>query len=133
MSTLSWGAVMFGAVTGLAAALLGFLVLGIAGLRNDVRGQGVLIFLLYAAFLVAGYIAGRAARDRHVVNGGVAAMVLFVIQFVLSGAHLVAVIVGGITAAVIGSAGGALGQFSRERHPGGGSADPEAGGSHGSS
>jgi hypothetical protein len=114
---------MFGAVTGLAGALLAFLVLGFAGLENDLRGQSVLIFLLYAAFLVAGYIAGRSAPDRHVLHGGVSAMVLFAVQVILAGADAVAIVVGGITAVVIGSAGGALGQFSRERTSGG-SQDP---------
>jgi hypothetical protein len=106
-------------MTGLAGALLVFLVLGIAGLQNDLRGQSILIFLLYAAFLLAGYIAGRSASTGHVLHGGIAAMVLFALQAVLAAAEPVAIVFGGATAVIIGSAGGALGQWSRERDAGG--------------
>lgn len=119
MTTVSWGAVLYGALTGLAAALLVFVVLGVAGLQNDLRGQSVLIFLTYAGFLLAGYVAGRFAVEGHVLNGGVAAMVLFALQVVVSGASTTAILFGAIVAAIIGSAGGALGQWSRERAAGG--------------
>ena len=119
--TISWGAVLYGAVTGFAGALLVFLVLGIAGLQNDLRGQSILIFLLYAAFLVAGYVAGRFAKDNQILHGGIAAMTLFALQVIVSRADVVAVLFGGVTATIIGSAGGALGQWTQER--GGGSQD----------
>lgn len=115
MRAISWGAVLYGAITGFAGALLVFLVLGIAGLENDLRGQSILIFLLYAAFMVAGYVAGRFARENQILHGGVAAMTLFALQVVVSGADVLAVVFGGVTAAIIGSAGGALGQWTQER------------------
>ncbi len=106
-------------MTGLAGALLVFVVLGIAGLDNDLRGQSILIFLTYAAFMVAGFVAGRFSHQAHVLNGGLAAMVLFALQVVVSGATTVTIVLGSVVAAVIGSAGGALGQWVLERRDGG--------------
>ncbi len=119
MKSVAWGAVLYGALTGLAGALLVFVVLGIAGLDNDLRGQSILIFLTYAAFMVAGFVAGRFSHQAHVLNGGLAAMVLFALQVVVSGATTVTIVLGSVVAAVIGSAGGALGQWVLERRDGG--------------
>ena len=119
MTRISWASVLFGALVGFAGALLVFIVLGIAGLQNDLRGQSVLIFLLYAAFLLAGFIAGRSATTAHILHGGLAAMALFALQAVISGADPLAIVFGALVATIIGSAGGALGQWSRELDRGG--------------
>lgn len=118
MKSIAWGAVLYGALTGLAGALLVFVVLGIAGLGNDLRGQSILIFLTYAAFMVAGLVAGRFSHRGHVLNGGLAALLLFALQVVVSGADTVTILLGAVVAIVIGSAGGALGQWILERERG---------------
>jgi hypothetical protein len=78
----------------------------------------ILIVLEFAALVIAGYIAGRFAPSGAAVHGGLAGMAVFFIAAVISvasapGTNLVELLVLGLVAAVLGSAGGALAERRR--------------------
>jgi len=115
--TIHWSAVLFGALTGFTASLGVFLVLGIAGV---IDGESVLlIVLVYAGQLLAGYVGGRFAGSNGPLHGGLAALGLSFLTAALAVAAgtepavptlalLLAV------AAIIGTGGGALADHRRK-------------------
>ncbi len=116
--SVRWFAVVFGAVTGLAASLALFVVLGLAGLIEDDGESVALLLLIYAAQLLAGYVAGRYAVANGALHGGLAALALFFLTALFAVAAgteptLVTIVFSLFVAAVIGSAGGALANWQR--------------------
>ena len=96
-----------------------FLVLAATGEVEGTGQQAILIFVQFGALFLAGYVAGRLGV-MPVLDGGMAGMLVFVITVAISVAGGASLGVGallflGITAAVLGSAGGILAQFIKER------------------
>ncbi len=111
--TIRWPAVLFGALTGLAASLAVFVVLGVVGVIDTARDSIPLILLIYGGQFLAGYIGGRYAATNAALHGGLAALGLFFLTSAFSVAAgndpaLATIVVSLVVAAVIGTAGGAL-------------------------
>lgn len=119
--SIRWGAVAIGAMAGLVVALLSFIALGISGLVTPDRGEVLLLFLQFLALVVAGYVAGRLS-DPPEVHGGLAgllaALVSGLISLSSSQVPLSGIIALTIVAAVLGSAGGVLARWQRDRDVG---------------
>jgi hypothetical protein len=111
----NWGAVVVGAVAGLGAGLVlavPLLAMGVADTETAV-GQIVLILIVFAGQVAAGYIAARFAGRGHPLNGSLAALALFAVTAsisIASGADpgAAALVINGIVAIVLGTAGGVL-------------------------
>jgi hypothetical protein len=106
-------------MAGLGMALGVFLVLGAIGVVDGAGEQAILIFVQFGALFAAGYVAGRLGTA-PVLDGGLAGMLVYVITVAISVAGGASLGVGallflGVTAAVLGSAGGILAQFIGER------------------
>ena len=113
--SLNWIGIAFGAGAGLA---LGLVAAAIAGGTGAATGTQAII--LFVAFLVAGYVAGRLSPAGAVSAGGFAGLGLyFALAFaaIVSGAELngPALLFFGTTALVLGSAGAALAVAIRRR------------------
>lgn len=106
-------------MAGLVVALLSFIVLGISGLVARGRGEVLLLFLQFLALVVAGYVAGRLS-DAPEIHGGLAgllaALVSGLISLSSSQVPLVAIITLTVVAAVLGSAGGVLARWQRNKN-----------------
>ncbi len=116
----SWGAIVLGAMAGLGLSLSVFLVLAATGIVDDSGEQAILVFVQFLGLLVAGFVAGRLGGGTPALDGGLAGMTAFVIAVAISvaaGASLGvgAIVLLGVVAAVLGSAGGVLAQFMRDR------------------
>lgn len=113
-------AVAVGAMSGLAGALLIFLVLGLAGVVESPADAVPLLFLQFLALLGAGYVAGRLAGTHHVLNGGYSGLLLFVVATGITlaadpdSASLLVIAFTGALALVLGSAGGALARLGND-------------------
>ena len=113
--TPNWGAVTVGGLSGLAGgavASVPLVVLGVAD-TDSAGGQAVLILVGLAAQLLAGFVAGRLAGRAEPINGGMAALSLFLVVALISlaaGADppLATLAFSGAVALVLGSAGGVL-------------------------
>ena len=101
-------------MAGLVAALLSFIVLGIAGVVSPDRGEIFLLFLEFLALVVAGYVAGRLA-DSPELHGGLAgllaALVTGLISITSAGVPITGLITLTVVAAALGSAGGVLARW----------------------
>ena len=112
---LNWGGIVVGTITGLGAGVLlaiPLLAIGV-GDTSTFGGQAVLIFVGLIAQFLAGYVAGRFAGRDQAVHGGFAALLLFLSISIISIAAgsepaVATLAIGGITALVMGSAGGVL-------------------------
>lgn len=110
----NFGAVAVGALTGLAGALLLFLIMGITGVVDSPSDAVPLLFLQFLGLLLAGYVAGRLSHRDRVLQGGYAGLLLFAVAtgITLAGdpgsASLIVLLFTGALALVLGSAGGAL-------------------------
>ena len=101
-------------MSGLAGALLLFLVMGIAGLVDSASDTVPLLFLQILGLVGAGYVAGRlAGRDRE-LHGGYAGLLLFAVATGITLAanpdsvSVIVIAFTGFLALVLGSVGGAL-------------------------
>jgi hypothetical protein len=106
-------------MTGLGAALVVFLILAFIGVAGSDRNPVVLILLELLALVGAGYVAGRFAPSNAAVHGGMAGLMLFFVAAAISIALSpnstgLELLVFGLVAAVLGSAGGAIAE--RRRH-----------------
>ena len=101
-------------MTGLAGALLAFLMLGIIGFVDSPADLVPLLFLQFLALVVAGYVTGSLANEEPVRNGGYAGVLLFAVSSAITLAadpdsgNLLVIAFTGLVAAVLGSAGGAI-------------------------
>jgi len=103
-------------MAGLGIGLALFLLLAIVGLAAAV----VLIFLQFATLVFAGYVAGRFSPGTAALNGGLAALTAFLVVGALAVASAASpspleLVIFGLIAAVLGSAGGVLAEW--RRHP----------------
>ena len=102
-------------MSGLGAALALFLVLGITGLLNAESGAVDVAFLQFLAQVLAGYVAARLAGRDAVIHGSFAALLLYLIGSTITLAadpdavSMVTLALFAIVAAILGSAGGLLG------------------------
>ncbi len=103
-------------MTGLAGAMLLFLVMGISGIVNSPSDLIPLLFLEFLGLVGAGFVAGRLAGRDRVLHGGYAGMLLFSVTTVITlaaapdSASLLVIAFTAFIAMVLGSAGGALAQ-----------------------
>ena len=110
LGTVNWGGVALGAAAGIAASLVVNLLIGL--LIAPPAALSVLIYL--TATVGAGYVAGRfAVEGAAAVNGGLAGLLIFLFVGVVSllaarGPNPLELVMLGIVAAVLGSAGGVL-------------------------
>lgn len=101
-------------MTGLAGALLVFLVLGITGVVESRDDTIALIFLQFLGLVLAGFVAGRLARRDRALHGGYAGLSLFAVATALtlatSPGSASPFVIGftGVLALVLGTAGGVL-------------------------
>lgn len=112
---LNWGAIALGAMTGLGAALMAFLILGITGILDSSNAAIPVVFLQFLAQLLAGYVAARFAGRDTIIHGSFAALLLYLVGSTITLAAapgdvgLVALALFAVVAAVVGAAGGLLG------------------------
>lgn len=116
----SWGGIALGAMSGLGLALAVFLILAATGVVDENGGQAILVFVQFLALFVAGFVAARLGSGTPALDGGMAGLLVFFITVAISVAGGSSLGVGallflGATAAVLGSAGGVLAQFVRDR------------------
>lgn len=100
-------------MTGLGGALAVFVVLFATGIVASGRNPAILIVLEFLALMGAGYVAGRFAPSSPVAHGGLAGIALFLVAGAVSIAlspttAAPELLVLGVIAAVLGSAGGAI-------------------------
>jgi len=101
-------------MTGLAGALLLFLIMGITGIVDSAADAIPLLFLQFLGLVGAGYVAARLAGRDHVLHGGYAGLLVFVVATGITlaadpdSASLLVIGFTGLVALVLGSAGGAL-------------------------
>lgn len=106
-------------MAGLGFALFAFLILGIVGLVGRDKSEVPLIFVQYLGLLVAGFIGGRFSEGSGVLQGSIAAIMLFFVSVLISIAISTvrpsagAILLLGVTATIVGSAGGALAEAKR--------------------
>jgi putative membrane protein (TIGR04086 family) len=118
---INWGTVLLGAMAGLGLALALFLVLGITGVIDADNAAIPLAFLQFLAQFAAGYLAGRLAGRDGVLHGSLAAIAVYLVGSTLALAAApdsvgsVSVILFAVVAAVVGSAGGLLGEVRLRR------------------
>ncbi|MEA2001277.1 MAG: hypothetical protein U9N84_05245 [Actinomycetota bacterium] len=116
--SIRWGAVAIGAMAGLVVALFSFIVLGVTGLVARGRGDVFLLFLQFLALIVAGYVAGRLSESAE-VHGGLAGLLAALVSGLISlstnRVPLAGIITLTVIAAVLGSAGGLLARWQREK------------------
>jgi putative membrane protein (TIGR04086 family) len=104
-------------MAGLAGALLLFLIMGITGIVESAADAIPLLFLEFLGLVGAGFVAGRLAGRDHVLHGGYAGLVLFVVATGIAlaadpdSASLLVIGFTGLLALVLGSAGGALARW----------------------
>lgn len=115
-----WGGIVLGAMAGLGLALAVFLVLAATGIIDGTERLTILIFVQFLSLFVAGYVAGRLTTTSGPLAGGLAGLLVFFVTVALSVAGgssvgVASLLLLGVTAAVLGSAGGVLAQFVRER------------------
>ncbi len=115
-----WGGIVLGAMSGLGLALFVFLVLAATGAIDGGQQQAILVFVQFLALFAAGYVAGRISTATAPLDGGLAGLLVYVVTVAISVAGGSSVAIGplvllGVTAAILGSAGGVLAQFVRER------------------
>jgi len=100
-------------MAGFGLSLVVFVILGLTIGAGDVAQ----ILLQYASLVVAGFVGGRFSGRERVLHGSMAAMLLFVVAACIALAALdpapsiVTVVIFGVVAAVLGSAGGALAEW----------------------
>jgi hypothetical protein len=103
----------------LGGAMALFLLLGVVGIIDDANSVP-LFFLQFLALVAAGYVAGRLAGYRRVIHGGLAALAVFGITSLIAlavvggGTSFFVLLFSGVVAAVLGSAGGALAEWSAQ-------------------
>jgi hypothetical protein len=108
-------------MTGLGVALVTFLVLGITGSVDSSNAAVPLAFLQFLAQLLAGYVAARFAGRDAILHGSFAALLLYLVGSAITLAAapdavgLLALALFAVVAAVVGAAGGLLGDH---RHRG---------------
>jgi len=111
----NWGAIVLGAMTGLGAALMAFLILGITGMLDSSNAAIPAAFLQFLAQLLAGYVAARFAGRDTIIHGSFAALLLYLVGSMITLAAapdnvgLVTLALFAVVAAVVGAAGGLLG------------------------
>lgn len=115
-TSMSWGAIVMGAMAGLGLALAVFLILAASGVVSGTGEQAILVFVQFTALFVAGFVAGRLSRGAPPLDGGMAGLLVYLITVAISVAGgaslgLLTLVFLGVTAAVLGSAGGVLAQF----------------------
>jgi hypothetical protein len=113
--SLNWAGIAFGAGAGL---VLGLGLAAIAGGTD--AGTGVQALILFLAFLVAGYLAGRFSLVGAVAAGGFAGLGLYfalAVVAIAAGGELngIALLVFGTTALLLGSAGAGVADAIRRR------------------
>jgi hypothetical protein len=110
LGTINWGGVALGAATGIFSSLVVNIAIGL--LMTPLAAISILIHL--AATVAAGYIAGRFAPEGTApLNGGLAGLLIFFFVGVVSllassGPNPLELVMLGVVAAVLGSAGGVL-------------------------
>ena len=100
-------------MAGTGLGLAGYLVLLAFGLPRS--GTAGLVFVQFLGLFLGGYVAGRLGGVRPVLDGGLAALVVYGVAMLLTiagGASpgVVPLVSLGIVSAVLGSAGGVLAQ-----------------------
>ena len=111
---MAWGPVVLGAMSGLGAALIVFIALGITGVIDGDSAAIPAAFLQFLGQLGAGYVAARIGRRDHVVHGSYASLLLYLVAAAITLAAApdtigpVTLIVFALVAAILGSAGGLL-------------------------
>ncbi len=110
LTNINWGGVALGAAAGIAASLVANLGVGLV--IEQPAAVSILIHL--TATVGAGYVAGRfALAGTAAVNGGLSGLLIFLFVGVVSlltsaGPDPIQLVMLGIVAAVLGSAGGVL-------------------------
>lgn len=111
----NWGAIALGAMTGLGAALMAFLILGVTGILDSTNAAIPVVFLQFLSQLLAGYVAARFAGRDAVIHGSFAALLLYLVGSTITLAAApdavgrVTLALFAVVAAVVGAAGGLLG------------------------
>ena len=107
---LYWGPILIGAVAAFGVGSI--LAIPITGLLTDSAGrQALLVLVLFIIELLAGFLAGRLSPDSEAFNGSQAALLLHVVGAVVAlsnGAGLVALVLSGALALLVGTMGGVL-------------------------
>ncbi len=110
LGVINWGGVALGAATGIVAALLLNLAVGlILAWKSSIPS----IIIHFSATVGAGYIAGRFAPNGPAHNGAAAGLGLFLFAGLVAvltaeGPTLMDLVILGVVAGVLGAAGGAL-------------------------
>jgi putative membrane protein (TIGR04086 family) len=108
------GAVAMGAMTGLATALLLFLVMGVTGIVDSPSDAVPLLFLQFLGLVLAGFVSGRLSGRDQALHGGYAGLLLFLVATMITlaadpdSASLLVIAFTGALSLVLGSAGGTL-------------------------
>lgn len=106
-------------MAGLGGTLAVFLILAAVGVVAPGRGLPLLVVLQLLGLVAAGWVAGRfAPPGGAAVHGGLAGLLLFVVAGAVSvaagsGPDPVQLVLLGVVAAVLGSAGGVLADLRR--------------------
>ncbi|NIP94811.1 MAG: hypothetical protein GWO24_15730 [Akkermansiaceae bacterium] len=107
---LYWGPILIGAVAAFGVGSI--LAIPITAFLSDGAGrQALLVLVLFAIELFAGFLAGRFSPDSEALNGSQAALLLGAIGAVVAlgnGAGLVALVLSAALALIVGTMGGVL-------------------------
>lgn len=107
---LYWGPILIGAVAAFGVGSI--LAIPLTALLADSAGrQAVLVLVLFAIELFAGFLAGRFSPNSEAFNGSQAALLLHVLGAVIAlsnGAGLVALVLSTALALAVGTMGGVL-------------------------
>lgn len=101
-------------MAGLATSLLLFLMMGLIGIVDSPSDAVPLLFLQFFGLVLAGFIAARMSGRDHVLHGGYAGLLLFLIATTITlaadpeSASLLVIAFTGALSLVLGSAGGTL-------------------------
>lgn len=106
-------------MAGLGSSLAIFLLLVALGVEGNAR-DALLIFVQFLALFIAGFVAGRFGERQPSLDGGFAGLLTFFVAVALSVAGgsslgVVPMVLLGVVAAVLGSAGGVLAESMRRR------------------
>jgi len=94
-----------------------FAALGVVGVASPRANPLPLLVLQFATLVFAGWVAGRLAGHAAAAHGGIAGILLFLLAGIVAiaagGPPLLELLLFGVVAAVLGSAGGALADLRR--------------------
>jgi len=113
--SLNWGAIAVGGIAGIGSAvILAIPVLLVAG-TDGFGGQALLILMGFLGQILAGFVGGLLAGRDQVLNGGMAALLAYLVTAAIAVATgqeppIATLAISGVVALVLGSAGGVLAQ-----------------------